>query len=69
MKTRIFSNWRTSLLGAFLLLISLSLVFNKIIAWSEFMAFLPTIFGLLYVKDNIFQVNPKNDSKTAGYDA
>jgi len=28
------------------------------------MAFLPTIFGLLYVKDTIFQVNPNSDSKT-----
>jgi len=64
MKSRLLSNWRTSLLGAFLLLISLLLVFNKIITWSEFMAFLPTIFGLLYVKDTIFQVNPNSDSKT-----
>ena len=59
MKTRIFTNWRTSLLGALFLLISLVLVFNKIIAWGEFMAFLPTIFGLLYVKDTIFQVKSK----------
>ena len=59
MKSRLFTNWRTSLLGAFFLLISLVLVFNKIIAWGEFMAFLPTIFGLLYVRDTIFQVKPK----------
>jgi len=59
MKSRVFINWRTSLLGAFLLLVSLVLVFYKIIAWGEFMAFLPTIFGLLYVKDSIFQVKPK----------
>ena len=59
MKTRLFTNWRTSLLGALFLVISLSLVFNKIIAWSEFMAFLPTILGLLYVRDTIFKVNPK----------
>ena len=59
MKTRIFTNYRTSLLGALFLLISLVLVFNKIIAWSEFMAFLPTIFGLLYVKDPISWVKSK----------
>ncbi len=59
MKTRIFNNWRTSLLGAFFLLISLLLVFYKIIAWGEFIAFLPTIFGLLYVRDTIFKINPK----------
>ena len=59
MKSRVFINWRTSLLGAFLLLVSLVLVFYKIIAWSEFMAFLPTILGLLYVRDTIFQVKPK----------
>ena len=59
MKSRIFANWRTSLLGALFLLISLLLVFNKIIAWGEFMAFLPTIFGLLYFRDTIFQVKPK----------
>ena len=59
MKSRLFTNWRTSLLGALFLLISLILVFAKIIAWGEFMAFLPTIFGLLYVKDTIFQVKSK----------
>ena len=59
MKTRIFTNWRTSLLGVAFLLISPLLVVQKIIAWGEFMAFLPTIFGLLYVKDTIFQVKSK----------
>ena len=59
MKNRIFNNWRTSILGVFFLLISLFLVFYKIIAWGEFMAFLPTIFGLLYVRDTIFQINTK----------
>ena len=59
MKTRCSTTHRASLLGVLFLLIRVVLVFNKIIAWGEFMAFLPTIFGLLYVKDTIFQVKSK----------
>ena len=55
MKTRLFRNWRTSLLGGALLLTMILLLSNKIITGGEFVAILPTILGLLYVPDNIFK--------------
>jgi len=61
MKTRIFSNWRTSLIGICLLIASLVLVFLNVISFSEFGAFLPTVFGLLYVQDSVLTVKPVND--------
>jgi len=54
MKYRLFYCWRTSALGIILLIISTILLFLKYIAFSEFTAFLPTIMGLLYVKDDVF---------------
>jgi len=47
MKTRIIKNWRTSLLGVFLLILSVTMLWMKIIAAGEFVALLPTIIGLL----------------------
>ena len=61
MKTRIFSNWRTTLIGLCLLIISLVLVFLKIISFTEFGAFLPTALGLIYVQDSVFTIKPVND--------
>jgi len=58
MKTRIFTNWRTSFLGVLLLIISIVLLFLRIITLSEFTAFFPTILGLLYVRDTLFQIDP-----------
>ncbi len=58
MKTRIFQNWRTSLLGLVLLILSSILLFMKIITFSEFTAFLPTVIGLIYVQDSIFKIRP-----------
>jgi len=55
MKTRLFRNWRTSLLGGALLLTMILLLSNKIITGGEFVAILPTILGLLYVPDNVFK--------------
>jgi len=55
MKTRIFRNWRTSLLGGALLVAMIILLSNKIITGGEFLAILPTILGLLYVPDTIFK--------------
>ena len=51
MKTRILSNWRTSLLGGALLVIMIILLFMRIITGGEFTAILPTILGLLYLPD------------------
>jgi len=58
MKTRILSNWRTSLLGGALLVIMIILLFMRIVTGGEFTAILPTILGLLYVPDNIFKTQP-----------
>ena len=60
MKTRIISNWRTTLIGVCLLIASLVLVFLKIITVSEFAAFLPTILGLIYVPDSVLKVRSRN---------
>jgi len=59
MKTRILSNWRTSLLGLALLITTIILLFRQIITGGEFIALLPTILGLLYVQDSVFKVDPK----------
>ncbi|MCX6286908.1 MAG: hypothetical protein NTY96_07325 [Bacteroidetes bacterium] len=52
MKARLILSWRTSILGVILFIISVVLMFTRLIAFSEFTAFLPTILGLLYVKDS-----------------
>jgi hypothetical protein len=59
MKHRIFTNWRTSMLGIFLLIICIILLFLKTITLSEFIAFFPTILGLLYVRDTVFKITPR----------
>ncbi len=58
MKTRLFRNWRTSLLGGALLAAAIILLSCRILTGSEFIALLPTILGLLYVPDTIFK-NPE----------
>ena len=58
MKARLILSWRTSILGVALLVISVILLFTRMIAFSEFTAFLPTILGLLYVKDSSLMNKP-----------
>ena len=62
MKTRLFRNWRTSLLGGALLVIMITLLFMRIVTGGEFTAILPTIMGLLYVPDTIFRSEKKYNS-------
>ncbi len=52
MKARLILSWRTSILGVVLLIVAIVLLFLRHISFSEFTAFLPTILGLLYVKDS-----------------
>lgn len=59
MNTRIFQNWRSSLLGVALLIMSITLVCLQVISFTEFAFFFPTILGLLYVKDSIFRTGPE----------
>ena len=60
MKTRLFRNWRTSLLGGALLVIMIILLFMRIVTGGEFTAILPTILGLLYLPDTIFKPTPRS---------
>jgi len=64
MKTRIFQNWRSSLLGAILLIFSAIMLYLKIITFTEFTLFLPTVLGLFYVKDSIFRTKPEKRPET-----
>jgi len=55
MKARLILSWRTSIMGVILLIVSVILLFNRSIQFSEFTAFLPTILGLLYIKDDMLR--------------
>ena len=59
MKERIFNNWKTTVLGIILLILSVVLLFMRIITLGEFSAFLPTILGLLYVRDTVFKITAR----------
>lgn len=59
MKERIFNNWKTSALGIILLVLTIVLMCMKIITLGEFSGFFPTILGLLYVQDTVFNVKPR----------
>ncbi|MDD4589541.1 MAG: hypothetical protein PHG06_03780 [Parabacteroides sp.] len=60
MKTRVVKNWKTSLLGIILLVVSVILLFLKILTGGEFIALLPTILGLLYLPDEILKSKLKS---------
>ncbi len=55
MKTRLVKNWKTSLLGIILLIVTIFLLYQKILKGGEFIALLPTILGLLYLPDTILK--------------
>ena len=59
MKERIFNNWKTTILGMMLLIIAVVLLFMRFITIGEFSAFLPTILGLLYVRDTVLKITSK----------
>lgn len=52
MNDRIIGNWKTTLIGIVLMLVALAFVWYGRITWGEFSAFLPTVFGLIWVKDS-----------------
>lgn len=55
MKKRVFENWKTSLIGL-VLLAGLSYCFyTKLITFDQFMISLPTVFGLIWVKDTVLK--------------
>ena len=59
MKTRVIKNWKTSLLGIILLLVTIFLLYLKILNGGEFIALLPTILGLLCLPDEILRKKAK----------
>ncbi|MCK9205166.1 MAG: hypothetical protein M0P58_12135 [Bacteroidales bacterium] len=64
MKDRIFNNRKTTALGIILLILAVVLLFMRIITLGEFSAFFPTILGLIYVRDTVFEITAKPTSKT-----
>ena len=57
MKTRVVKNWRTSLLGIILLIVSIVLLSLRIITGGEMIALLPTIVGLILAPDSLLKGN------------
>jgi hypothetical protein len=55
MKSRVITNWKSSLLGIVLLIIAVAMLYLKIITGGEFIALLPTMIGLLCAPDSIFR--------------
>jgi len=56
MKTRILTNWKSSLIGLLIAAVSIAAVVFKYATWEEAIGFL-TLSGLLtWVKDTIFKV-------------
>lgn len=55
MKSRVFKNWKTSLMGLLLLVFGMLLVWFNKIEFAEFLGFIPFCLGLIYVKDSIFK--------------
>ena len=57
MKTRIITNWKSTVTGMLLLVAAgVFLWFGKI-NMTEFAAFVPTCLGLMWVKDSVFNAN------------
>ena len=54
MKTRVVTNWKSSLLGLVLLIVAVVMLYLRIITGGEMVALLPTIVGLLCAPDSIF---------------
>ena len=53
MKTRLFKNWITSVLGLLLFLLGCYLTYAKIIGWEAFIASIPTVMLLFRAKDSL----------------
>ena len=55
MKTRVITNWRTTLLGIALFITAVAMLYLKAITGGEMLALLPTIVGLLCAPDSLFK--------------
>lgn len=61
MKTRLFKNWITSLLGLLLLIGGAYLVYTGKINFTEYTAFIPTCFLLFRAKDSLLWAKAKEE--------
>jgi len=66
MKIRIVNNWRTTLFGLILLIVSVVMLYLKIISGGEFIALLPTIVGLLCAPDSFLRRDAGHEYRDTG---
>lgn len=62
---RIIKNWKSTIVGALLLIFASVLVWFQKITWGEYVAFLPTTLGLIWSKDEFVNSIIKKGSGTA----
>lgn len=55
MKKRVFENWKTTTIGLVLLTGLCYCFYTKLITFDQFMIALPTVFGLIWVKDTVLK--------------
>ena len=66
MKIRIVNNWRTTLFGTVLLIVSVVMLLLKFISGGEFIALIPTIVGLLCAPDSMLKRDTGHENRDAG---
>lgn len=59
MKTRIITNWKTTLVGVVIVTLSVLAVVYKYATWSEVVGFMTTAGVMAWARDTFFTVNPK----------
>ncbi len=55
MKKRVFENWKTTFIGLALLIGTGIAVATKLATWEQAMLLLPTILGMIWVKDTVLK--------------
>ncbi len=55
MKKRVFENWKTTFIGLALLIWTGIAVATKLATWEQAMLLLPTILGMIWVKDTVLK--------------
>ena len=59
MKKRVFSNWKSSVFGLVCFGIATFMLYKRIITFTEWSIFMPTVATWLWVQDSVFTPNPK----------
>lgn len=57
LEDRMIKNWKSSLLGAILIVIASAALLTGKATLTEFMVFLPSALILIYTRDTIFKLN------------